>query len=83
MKFFQNFSIRKLLYNKNFAISLSIVVAFVFWLIISLDQNPERERSFSSVPITVSTQGTILAEQGIDAVNKDSILQSASVQLLP
>jgi len=79
LKFFQNFSIRKLLYNKNFAISLSIVVAFVFWLIISLDQNPERERSFSSVPITVSTQGTILAEQGIDAVNKDSILQSASV----
>lgn len=79
MKFFQNFSIRKLLYNKNFAISLSIIVAFVFWLVISLDQNPERERSFSSVPITVSTQGTILAEQGIDAVDKDSILQSASV----
>ena len=48
-------------------------------MVISLDQNPERERSFSSVPITVSTQGTILAEQGIDAVNKDSILQSASV----
>ena len=79
MKFFQNFSIRKLLYNKNFAISLSIIVAFVFWLVITLDQNPERERSFSSVPITVSTQGTILAEQGIDAVDKDSILQSASV----
>ncbi len=79
MKFFQNFSIRKLLYNKKFAVSLSLIVAFVFWLIITLDQNPERERSLAPIPITVSTQGTILAEQGIDAVDKDSILKSASV----
>ena len=79
MKFFQNFSLRKLLFNKKIAVSLSLIVAFIFWLIITLDQNPERERSFGSIPITVSTQGTILAEQGIDVINKDMLLKSASV----
>lgn len=77
MKFFKDFSIRKLLYNKKFAIIISIVAAFAFWLVIVIDQNPEREQTFNSIPIEVSTAGTIWGEQGLEVVNE--ITQTASV----
>lgn len=77
MKFFQNFSFRKLLYNKKFTVTFSIVVAFIFWLIIVIDQNPEREQTFSNLPIEITTEGTVWEDQGLEVVN--DITQKASV----
>ena len=77
MKIKSNFSLRKLLFDKRFAIAISIVAAFVFWIAISVDQNPEREQTFSNIPIEVSTQGTIWGDQGLEVVNE--IKQKASV----
>lgn len=77
MKFFNNFSFRKLLYNKKFAISLSILVAFIFWLGIVLDQNPEREEVIRDVPIEISTEGTVWGDQGLEVINE--ITQKATV----
>ncbi len=79
MKFLKNFSIRKLLFDRKIVMILSLVVALVFWLIITLDQNPERRRQIQNIPISISTQGTILSEQGIDVVNIDSIVKDATV----
>ena len=77
MKIIENFSFRKLLYNKKFAVLLSVVVAFVFWLIIVIDQNPEREQTFSNLPIDISTEGTVWGDQGLEII--DEITQKASV----
>ncbi|MBQ1187006.1 MAG: hypothetical protein IIX54_04900 [Clostridia bacterium] len=77
MEFFKNFSFRKLLYNKKFTISLSIIVAFIFWLVIVIDQNPEREQTFSNLPIEITTEGTVWEDQGLEVVNE--ITQKASV----
>ncbi len=77
MKIFENFSFRKLLFNKKIAVLLSVVVAFVFWLIIVIDQNPEREQTFSNLQIDISTEGTVWGDQGLEIVDK--ITQKASV----
>ncbi len=75
---FKNFSIKKLLHNKKFAWTFAFVFAFLFWLIISINQNPEREQSFSNIPVNINTQGTVLGEMGIDVVD-DSLSKTASV----
>ncbi len=77
MNLFKNFSLRKLLYNKKFAVVISIIAAFVFWLVIVIDQNPEREQTFNNLPIEISTEGTIWGEQGLEVVSE--ISQTASV----
>ena len=77
LKIFKNFSFRKLLFNKKFAILLSVVAAFLFWLIIVIDQNPEREQTFNNLQIDISTEGTVWGDQGLEVVNE--INQKASV----
>ncbi len=69
MKRLSSFSIKELLYNKKFAVTFSIVTAFVIWLIISLYQTPEREQTFTDVPLTINTKGTVVEELGMDIIN--------------
>ncbi len=69
MEWLKNFSFRKLFANKKFAVSFSVVLAFVFWLIIVLDQNPDMSRSFSDVPITLNTAS--LEKMGLTITSKD------------
>ena len=69
MKWLKNFSFRKLFANKKFAVSFSVVLAFIFWLIIVLDQNPDMSRSFSNVPITINTAS--LDKIGLTITSKD------------
>lgn len=78
MKFLSNFSFKKLLFNKKFVLAFSLVFAFVFWLVISMNQNSEREQYFSNIPINISTQGTVLEEAGIGVVDS-STNKTASV----
>ena len=78
MKFFSKLNIRKIFNNKKIAISFSIIVAFVFWLSISINETPEREQTFSNLKINVSREGTVLETLGIDVVD-DISLKTASV----
>lgn len=71
MKWLKNFSIKTLFSNKKFAVSFSVVVAFIFWLIIVIDQNPEREITFNSVPVSISATGTNLEKLDMDIVSKN------------
>ena len=77
MKLFNDFSFRKLLFNRKFSIALSIIVAFIFWLVIVIEQNPERTQTLNNIPIEVTTQGTIWGDQGLEVVN--DITQKATV----
>lgn len=47
-------------------------------MVISIEQNPEREQTFNNLPINISLQGTVLEDMGIDVVD-DSLLKTASV----
>ncbi len=78
MKWLKNFSLKALFYNKKFAVSFSVIVAFIFWLVITIDQNPERDMTFNNVPVSISVSGTVLEDLGIDVVSKD-VVQTVSV----
>ena len=67
----------KLLSKKKVAVTISIIAAFVFWLVIVIDQNPEREQTFNNIPIEINTEGTIWEEQGLCVVS--DVAQKASV----
>ncbi len=77
MDFFKKFNTRKLLSNKKIAIALSILIAFVFWISVSIEQKPEREQTFNNIAIEVNTKGTALAEKNIELVGE--VTQKASV----
>ena len=64
-----SFSLTKLLYNRKFTISLSVFLAFVFWLIIMINQNPVRQQTFTDVPVNVSLDNTVAGENGMGLVS--------------
>ncbi len=74
MRFFSNFSLKKLLYNKQFTIPFSIFMALVLWLIIVINQKPYIDRTFSDVSVTINLENTFAAE------NKMSIIGDISEQ---
>ena len=69
MGVFSKFSIRKLLYNQKIAIALSLVLAFVIWLSIAINQTPIIERTITNIPIAFETEGTIAGDYKLEVVN--------------
>lgn len=78
LKFFKDFSLRKLLFNKKFAIGLSLFVAFFFWLIIAIDQSPERERTINKIQIEVDTS-SIWGNESLKVVGDITTTASVTV----
>ena len=68
-----------LFYNKKFVLAFSLVIAFVFWLVITITENPERDVTFSDLTIAVSTEGTAAGDLGLDVISMSS--PTASVKI--
>jgi len=66
--FLTSFSFRKLLYNKRFTIPISVILAFVFWLLIVTKENPIIDRSFADMTVNVNLENTIASENGMSIV---------------
>lgn len=62
------FSLKKLLYNKRFTIPLSLIVAFAFWLVIMIKQNPDVQLTFTDVPVSINLENTFAAENGMEII---------------
>lgn len=71
MTWLKNFSFKKLFSNKKFALAFSLIVAFVFWLVIVIDQNPEMPRTFNNVPVSITAAGTNLEALNMEVVSKN------------
>ena len=56
MNFLNNFSFNKLLSNKRFTIPLSIVLAFIWWVVLTIEQRPTMERVFSDMTVTLERE---------------------------
>lgn len=74
MNYIKNFSFRKLLYNKRFTIPLSILLAFSCWVILSVNQKPTMQRTFTDMTVNINLENTYAAE------NKMSIIGDISSQ---
>lgn len=68
MKFLNNFSLRKLLYNKQFTIPFSILMAFTLWLVIIINQKDTIQRTFSDIPVNVNLENTFAAENQMSII---------------
>ena len=59
--------------NRKFTIPLSILAAVVFWMVVTLSQNPQREITISGLPVSIATANTMVEELGLDVIgNVDS-----------
>lgn len=77
-KFPQKFTLSNLLYNKKFAIALSIILAFSLWLGIAMIENPIRKQTFNDLGATVTLEGTAAEKLGLGIVS-DVVSQRFSV----
>lgn len=66
-----NLLVKKLFSQKRFVVALSLVIAFTFWMIITIDQNPTRQKTLSSISINVDVSSSAAGNLGLDVVNKD------------
>lgn len=67
-KFISSFSLKKLLGNKRFTIPISIILAFIIWLVIVTKENPIIDRSFADMSVNVNLDNTIASENGMSMV---------------
>ena len=67
-KFINSFSFKKLLYNKKFTVPLSVILAFVMWLLIVTKENPIIERSFADMTVNVNLENTMASDNGMSMI---------------
>lgn len=62
------FSFHDMLYNKRLTIPLSIATAFVLWLVITINQNPDIDRTFTDIPLNITLENTYAAENNMEII---------------
>lgn len=63
--FLAKYKLRKLLYNRKFTISVSIILSVTIWFVILINRNPIRQRTFKDITVDVNLS-TALKEMGLD-----------------
>ncbi len=63
-----NFSLKKLLSNKRFTVPLSLVAAFVLWLVIMINENPRIDRTFGDIPVNITLDNPLVGEDGMQVI---------------
>ncbi len=71
--------LHRLFYNKKFVLAFSLVIAFLFWLVITVAENPDRDTTFSNIIISVTTEGTAAGDLGLDVISMSSDTASVKV----
>ncbi|MBE6780290.1 MAG: hypothetical protein E7545_04845 [Ruminococcaceae bacterium] len=69
LKMLKPSALKGLLYNKKVIIPLSIFLAFVMWLVITTQENPMRERTFTNLTLNVNMENTFADENGMNIVS--------------
>lgn len=62
--------LNRLFYDKKFAVPLSILLAVVFWLVITINENPVRESTVNDVSVNIHTEDTMVSELGLDIIGE-------------
>ena len=75
--FLAKYNLRKLLYNRKFTISVSIILSVTIWFVILINRNPIRERTFKNITVDVNLS-TALKDMGLD-LSSDPSAQEFSV----
>lgn len=66
---FPNFSLKRLLYNKRVIVPFSIIMAFLLWMVIVVNQNPTYKRTFSDMTVNINLENTLASENGMSIID--------------
>lgn len=66
---FIKIDLNKLLKNKKFTITLSLILSFIIWLVAMINRNPVREQVFTDISATVPIENTVASEMGLGIVS--------------
>lgn len=66
---FSSAFLRKLLANKKFTITLSVILSVIIWFVATVNRNPVRNQIFNNIPVSVSIDGTVVSEMGLGIVS--------------
>ena len=77
--FLAKYNLRKLLYNRKFTITVSIILSITIWFVILINRNPIRERTFKDIKVDVNLSAA-LKEMGLD-LSSDPSNQHFEVQV--
>ena len=61
--------LRNLFYNRKFNITISLIISFVIWLVIMINENPIRDQSFTDIKANISIENTVASELGLGIVS--------------
>ena len=65
------FSFQKLFSNNRFSVIFALVVAFIFWLAITIDQTEVISKSFANISVNITTEGSFAGSMGLQVVAID------------
>lgn len=66
------FSFQKLFSNNRFSVIFALVVAFIFWLAITIDQTEVISKSFANISVNITTEGSFAGSMGLQVVAIDN-----------
>lgn len=69
--------VRRLFYNKKFAVFFSFIAAILFWMIITATESPSAENTVSGLSITVPTENSVVSELGLDVIGNITDLKAS------
>ncbi len=64
----KNFSFQRLFSNNRFSVIFAVVVAFVFWLAITIDQTEVISKTFANISINITTEGSFAGNMGLQVI---------------
>ncbi|MEE0946253.1 MAG: CdaR family protein [Acutalibacteraceae bacterium] len=73
MEKIKNFSLSKLFSNRRFTAVFSVVVAFIAWLAISVNQTETRTSTFANITVNLGIEDSFAGNMGLEVVSDDYI----------
>lgn len=69
IKILSSIKVKNLIYNKKFTVSISLIISFIIWLVIMINENPIRQQSFTDIKANISIENTVASELGLGIVS--------------
>lgn len=72
-------TLRNIFNNNKYVFILSLISAIIIWMMISVAQAPDTEKTIPDVPVTIPIEGSAANQLGLDLINEKTITKTVSV----
>ncbi len=68
MNFLKEFSLKKMFFKKRFTVAFSVVLAFLIWIVITVQQKPVISRTFTDLSVNINLENTFVSENNMNII---------------